>query len=72
MLYFIMVGILFGGAIMIYWIYDGDELICIRTSWDSVEKYMNENNYILYSKLTYRRGNDKFDDCFVDVVKKEL
>lgn len=48
--------------------------MCIRTSWDSVEKYMNENNYILYSKLTYQRGNDKFDNCFVDVivVKKEL
>lgn len=57
---------------MIYWIYDGDELMGIRTSWDSVEKYMNENNYILYNKLTYHRGNDKFDNCYVDVVKKEL
>nr|DAI75064.1 MAG TPA: hypothetical protein [Caudoviricetes sp.] len=46
--------------------------MCIRTSWDSVEKYMNDNNYILYNKLTYHRGNDKFDNCFVDVVKKEL
>lgn len=57
---------------MIYWIYDGDELMAIRTSWDSVEKYMKENNYILYEKLTYTRGNDKFDTCIVDVVKKEL
>lgn len=46
--------------------------MCIRTSWDSVEKYMKENSYILYSKLTYQRGNDKFDMCIVDVVKKEL
>ena len=57
---------------MIYWIYDGDELMAVRTSWNSVEKYMNENNYMLYEKLTYRRGNDKFDTCIVDVVKKEL
>lgn len=57
---------------MIYWIYDGDELLGIRASWDSVEKYMNDNNYTLYQKLTYRRGNDKFDNCYVDVVKKEL
>lgn len=57
---------------MVYWIYDGDELLGIRTSWDSVEKYMKENNYILYSKLTYQRDNDKFDNCFVDVVKKEI
>ena len=57
---------------MIYWIYDGDELMAVRTIWDSVEKYMKENNYRLYEKLTYTRGNDKFDMCFVDVVKKEL
>lgn len=57
---------------MIYWIYDGDELMGIRTSWDSVEKYMKENKYILYGKLTYRRGNDKLDTCIVDVVKKEI
>lgn len=57
---------------MIYWIYDGDELMAIRTSWDSVENFMKENNYILYSKLTYKRGNDTFDNCLVDVVKKEL
>lgn len=57
---------------MIYWIYDGDELMAVRTSWDSVEKYMKENNYVLYEKLTYNRGNDKFDTCIVDVVKKEL
>lgn len=57
---------------MIYWIYDGDELMAIRTSWDSVEKYMNENNYQLYGKLIYRQRGNQFDDCFVDVVKKEL
>lgn len=57
---------------MIYWIYDGDELMAVRTSWDSVEKYMKENNCVLYRTLTYRRGNDKFDNCYVDVVKKEL
>lgn len=57
---------------MIYWIYDGDELMAIRTSWDSVEKYMNENNYQLYGKLTYCQRGNQFDDCFVDVVKKEL
>ena len=57
---------------MIYWIYNGDELLAVRTSWDSVEKYMNDNNYRLYEKLTYTRGNDKFDTCIVDVVKKEL
>lgn len=57
---------------MIYWVYDGDELMAIRTSWDSVEKYMNENNYQLYGTLTYyQRGNQR-DNCFVDVVKKEL
>lgn len=57
---------------MIYWVYDGDELIAIRTSWDSVEKYMKENNYQLYNTLTYyQRGNQR-DNCFVDVVKKEL
>lgn len=55
---------------MIYWIYDGDELMAIRTSWDSVEKYMKENNYQLYGKLTYRQRGNQFDDCFVDVVKK--
>lgn len=52
---------------MIYWVFDGDELMAIRTSWDSVEKYMKENNYQLYGKLTYRQN-----DCVVDVVKKEL
>ena len=57
---------------MIYWIYDGDELLAVRTSWDSVEKYMKENNCVLYRALTYRRGNDKFDNCYVDVVKKEI
>ena len=57
---------------MIYWIYDGDELMAVRTNWDSVGKYMNENNYILYEKLIYTRCNDKFDTCIVDVVKKEL
>ena len=57
---------------MIYWIYDGDELLAVRTSWDSVEKYINDNNYTLYESLTYRRGNDTFDMCIVDVVKKEL
>lgn len=56
---------------MIYWIYDGDELMAIRTSWEGVEKYMKDHNYVLYSKLTYKRGNDTFDNCFVDVVKKE-
>lgn len=57
---------------MIYWVYDGDELIAIRTSWDSVEKYIKENNYQLYNTLTYyQRGNQR-DNCFVDVVKKEL
>lgn len=57
---------------MIYWVYDGDELMAIITSWDSVEKYMNENNYQLYNTLTYyQRGNQR-DNCFVDVVKKEL
>lgn len=57
---------------MIYWVYDGDELMAIRTSWDSVEKYMKENNYQLYNTLTYyQRGNQR-DNCFVDVVKKEL
>lgn len=57
---------------MIYWVYDGDELMAIRTSWDSVEKYMNKNNYQLYNKLTYyQRGNQR-DNCFIDVVKKEL
>lgn len=57
---------------MIYWIYDGDELLAVRGSWVSVEKYMNDNNYRLYDSLTYRIGNDKFGNCFVDVVKKEL
>ena len=57
---------------MIYWIYDGDELMAVRTSWDIVEKYMKDNNYRLYDKLTYNMGNDKFDMCFVVVVKKEL
>ena len=57
---------------MIYWVYDGDELIVIRTSWEGVEKYMKDHNYVLYSKLTYNRGNDTFDNCLVDVVKKEL
>lgn len=56
---------------MIYWIYDGDELMAIRTSWEGVEKYMKDHNYVLYSKLIYKRGNDTFDNCFVDVVKKE-
>lgn len=57
---------------MIYWVYDGDELMAIRTSWDSVEKYMKENDYQLYNTLTYyQRGNQR-DNCFVDVVKKEL
>lgn len=57
---------------MIYWVYDGDELMAIRTNWDSVEKYMKENNYQLYNTLTYyQRGNQR-DNCFVDVVKKEL
>ena len=49
-----------------------DELMAIRTSWDSVEKYMKENNYQLYDKLTYRQRGKQFDDCFIDVVKKEL
>ena len=57
---------------MIYWIYDGDELLAVRCRWDSVEKYMNDNNYTLYESLTYRRGNDTFDMCIVDVVKKGL
>ncbi len=57
---------------MIYWIYDGDELMAVRTSWDSVEKYMNDNNYMLYEKLTCICGNNIFDMCIVDVVKKEL
>lgn len=57
---------------MIYWIYDGDELMAIRTSWDSVEKYMNENNYQLCNTLTYRQRGNQRDNCFVDVVKKEL
>lgn len=55
---------------MIYWIYDGDELVTVRTSWDKVEKYMKDNNYMLYEKLAYTRGNDKFETCIVDVVKR--
>lgn len=55
---------------MIYWIYDGDELMAILTSWEGVEKYMKDHNYMLYGKLEYRR--DDVNDCFVDVVKKEI
>ena len=46
--------------------------MAIRTSWEGVEKYMKDHNYMLYGKLEYRRGNDTFDNCFIDVVKKEL
>lgn len=55
---------------MIYWIYDGDELLGVFTSWDKVEKYLNDNNYMLYDKLIYNRGNDKFDTCIIDVIKR--
>lgn len=42
---------------MIYWVYDGDELMAIRTSWGSVEKYMKTQQNNLRNNILLRYNN---------------